>query len=119
MRHAAKERPIERRARGVTGAASRRRHDTSTSHRARVTYSVAMTVIETETATSGAYPQVVRIRSHTLSADVGPDLGGDDTAPGAHDYFDAALAICKAHTALWYAKRKGIPLERVDTRVES
>jgi len=31
----------------------------------------------------------------------------------------AALATCKAMTAMWYAKRKGIPLERVETHVES
>jgi putative redox protein len=28
------------------------------------------------------------------------------------------LASCKALTALWYARRRGIPLERVATRVE-
>jgi len=38
--------------------------------------------------------------------------------PSPHDYFDAALASCKALTAIWYAKRRGIPLERVATRVE-
>lgn len=78
-----------------------------------------MTVIETETARPGEYPQIVRVRTHTLSADVGPASGGTDSAPGAHDYFDLALATCKALTATWYAKRHAIPLERVETRVES
>lgn len=78
-----------------------------------------MTVIESETAQRGEYPQTVRVRSHTLTADVGTDSGSTDTGPGAHDYFDIALAACKAHTATWYAKRNKIPLERVETRVES
>jgi putative redox protein len=78
-----------------------------------------MTVIESETARPGEYPQIVRVRSHTLAADVGAESGSTDSAPGAHDYFDMALATCKALTATWYAKRHGIPLERVETHVES
>jgi putative redox protein len=78
-----------------------------------------MTLIETETAKPGEYPQIVRVRSHTLAADVGPESGSTDSAPGAHDYFDAALAACKALTATWYARRQSIPLERVETRIES
>lgn len=78
-----------------------------------------MTVIETETASPGEFPAIVRVRSHTLAADVGPASGSTDSAPGAHDYFDIALATCKALTATWYAKRHAIPLERVETHVES
>ena len=74
--------------------------------------------IECATETPGQYPQVLRTRAHTLRADLREDEGSTDSAPGAHDYFDAALAACKALTATWYAKRKGIPLERVETRVE-
>jgi putative redox protein len=43
---------------------------------------------------------------------------GYDSAPDAHDYFDAALAACKTLTATWYAKKRGIPLERVESHVE-
>jgi putative redox protein len=64
------------------------------------------------------YPQVLRVRAHTLRADVGVASGSTDSAPGAHDYFDAALAACKALTATWYAKRHSIPLERVESHVE-
>ena len=39
------------------------------------------------------------------------------SAPGPHDYFDAALAACKALTATWYARKKQFPLERVESRV--
>jgi putative redox protein len=47
-----------------------------------------------------------------------PADGGADEGPTAHDLFDAALAACKAHTAIWYARRKDIPLERVEVHVE-
>lgn len=75
-------------------------------------------VIDCETEKAGEYPQRVTVRAHTLRADVGPASGGTDSAPGAHDYFDAALAACKTLTATWYAKRHGIPLERVEAHVE-
>ena len=51
-------------------------------------------------------------------ARAGPEAGGRDEAPSAHDYFDASLAACKSLTAVWYAKRNGIPLERVESQVE-
>ena len=68
-----------------------------------------MTVIETATAKPGEFPQIVRVRSHTLTADVGQESGSRDSAPGAHDCFDLALATCKALTATWYARRHSIP----------
>ena len=67
---------------------------------------------------AGAWLQELRTRAHVFRADVGPDSGSADSAPSPHDYFDSALASCKALTVLWYAKRRGIPLERVATRVE-
>jgi len=78
-----------------------------------------MTTVHVKTITAGDYPVTVQLRAHELRADLGTSSGGADAAPGAHDYFDAALAVCKAHTAMWYAKRKGIPLERVVVVVES
>lgn len=70
------------------------------------------------TTHTGDYPQTLTIRDHTFAADVGRESGSTDSAPSPHDYFDAALASCKALTAIWYAKRHAIPLERVTTRVE-
>lgn len=75
-------------------------------------------MIDCETERPNEYPQQLRIREHTLRADVGTDLGSTDSAPGAHDYFDAALAACKTLTATWYAKQHNIPLERVESHVE-
>ena len=74
--------------------------------------------IDAETDRPGEFPMTVRTRAHVLRTDVGPEDGSTDSAPGAHDYFDSALAACKGLTAMWYAKRKGIPLERVETHVE-
>jgi len=75
-------------------------------------------MIDCETERPGEFPQILRIREHTLRADVMPAAGGTDSAPGAHDLFDAALAACKTLTATWYAKQHGIPLERVESHVE-
>jgi putative redox protein len=74
--------------------------------------------IDCQTEHPSEYPQVLRVRTHTFRADVGEASGSTDSAPGAHDYFDAALAACKALTATFYAKRHGIALERVESHVE-
>jgi len=60
----------------------------------------------------------IRIGSHTLAADGTVEEGGDGSAPSPHDFYDAALGACKALTVLWYAKRKGIPVEDIEVRVE-
>jgi putative redox protein len=73
---------------------------------------------DSETERSSEFPQVVHVRSHTFRADVLPESGGHDEAPGPHDYFDAALCTCKTLTATWYARHNGIPLERVEAHVE-
>ena len=76
-----------------------------------------MNTIDCHTEQPGEFPQVIATRGHTFRADALP-ADSTDSAPGAHDYFDASLAACKALTATWYAKRKQIPLERVDVHVE-
>jgi putative redox protein len=75
-------------------------------------------VVECATEQPNGYPQVLHTRTHTFRADVGADDGSTDSAPSPHDYFDAALAACKALTATWFARRHDIPLERVETHVE-
>ncbi|MBN9160756.1 MAG: peroxiredoxin [Myxococcales bacterium 68-20] len=77
-----------------------------------------MTMIDCETETPNEFPQKLRVRSHTFRADVDAATGGRDEAPDPHDYFDASLAACKALTATWYAKKNGIPLERVESHIE-
>jgi len=78
-----------------------------------------MNAVDTSTIRAGEFPQTVRVRNHVLTADEGPANGGQDSGPSPHDLFDAALATCKAMTAMWYARRRGYPLERVETHVDS
>ena len=74
--------------------------------------------IAARTVDSGKFRQVLEVDGHTFQADVTPALGGEGTAPGPHELFDASLAACKALTAHWYAKKNGIALERVETKIE-
>lgn len=75
-------------------------------------------MIDCESERPGEFPQVLHVRGHSFRADVMPASGGADSAPGPHDYFDAALAACKALTAIVYARSHAIPLERVETHVD-
>jgi putative redox protein len=78
-----------------------------------------MNKIDAQTVTANEFPVSVRVRSHSFTADASIAAGGHDSAPGPHDCFDSALATCKAITAMWFAKKHGIPLERVESHVES
>lgn len=62
--------------------------------------------------------QTVRIRHHELLVDGTVEEGGADGGPNPHDLYDAALGACKALTVLWYARRKGLPVQDVQTVVE-
>jgi putative redox protein len=62
--------------------------------------------------------QTLSIRSHALVVDASVPEGGTDAGPGPHDLYDAALGACKALTVLWYARRKGIPVDDVRTVIE-
>lgn len=61
--------------------------------------------------------QVVQIGRHTLIADEPPEIGGEDDGPTPHDLYDAALGACKALTLMWYAKKKGMAVDDVQTRI--
>ena len=58
------------------------------------------------------------IRAHELITDMAISEGGQDLGPDPHDFYDSAVAACKALTMVWYAKAKGIPLEDVRVGVE-
>jgi putative redox protein len=75
-------------------------------------------MIDCHTERPNEFPLSLSTRQHTFRADVAADSGGTDSAPGPHDYFDASLAACKALTAMWYAKKHKIALERVETHVD-
>ena len=59
----------------------------------------------------------VHIGQHVLPVDESPEMGGEDSGPGAHDLYDAALGACKALTVLWYANRKRIPVQGIEVLV--
>lgn len=74
--------------------------------------------IEIKRKSPSAMAQTISIRNHELIADEGPSNGGGDTGPTPHDLYDAALGACKVLTVLWYARKKGIPVDDVQTVVE-
>ena len=74
--------------------------------------------IELQRDLGAAMAQQLQVRSHSLTADVSEAEGGADTGPSPHDLYDAALGACKALTVMWYARKKGIPVEDIHTRIE-
>jgi putative redox protein len=60
----------------------------------------------------------IQIGPHRISTDASIENGGEASAPGPHDFYDAALGACKALTILAYARRKRIPLENIDIAVD-
>ena len=74
--------------------------------------------IELRLDRTAALAQTVHIGKHELVADVSEAEGGGDTGPSPHDLYDAALGACKALTVMWYARKKGIPVDEIQTRVE-
>lgn len=56
-------------------------------------------------------------RFDDLYVDAPAVVGGDESAPDPHDYFDLSLGACKAITAQMYARRKGWPLSGVTARL--
>ena len=74
--------------------------------------------IELQLDPSAILAQTVHIGIHELVADITETEGGDDTGPSPHDLYDAALGACKALTVMWYARKKGIPVDDIQTRVE-
>jgi putative redox protein len=74
--------------------------------------------IDCRNEVDGVFRQVIRVGAHTLYADVAETLGGAASAPNPHDYFDASLAACKALTAMMYARKHAIALDRIDVVVD-
>jgi putative redox protein len=62
--------------------------------------------------------QTIQIGQHQLGADGTLEEGGSDSGPSPHDLYDAAIGACKALTMIWFAKRKGIPLDDATVTVE-
>ncbi len=68
--------------------------------------------------TSASYRHSVMVDGrHELATDLPIGLGGQGSAPEPHDYFDVALATCKALTVTHYARQNGIPLTGISVEV--
>lgn len=60
----------------------------------------------------------IHVGRNSLATDGSVEEGGEGSGPNPHDLYDAALGACKALTVLWYAKRKGIPVEGIEVSVD-
>jgi putative redox protein len=60
----------------------------------------------------------VHIGAHVIATDAPADEGGEASGPTPHDLYDAALGACKALTVLYYAKRKGYPVQDIRVTVD-
>jgi putative redox protein len=76
---------------------------------------MAITIVRDQTA---QMRHQVRIGPHVFAADASIGDGGEELGPNPHDLYDSALGACEALTVLWYANRKGIPVENIEVRVE-
>ena len=74
--------------------------------------------IEIKRKSSSSIAQTITIRGHELTADEDASSRGEAADPTPHDLYDAALGACKALTVLWYARKKGIPVDDVQTVIE-
>lgn len=76
-----------------------------------------MTIVVTSEGQEGLRHRLEVEGFDDLFADGPGFIGGSDSAPDPHDYFDMALGACKAITARMYARRKEWPLEGVRVKV--
>ncbi|WP_426142741.1 OsmC family protein [Pseudomonas sp. DWP3-1-2] len=76
-----------------------------------------MSVIVSSLAPDGFRHKIAINERHELFTDLPTDLGGEDSAPSPHDYFDAALAACKTLTLKLYAQQHNIPLTGISVDV--
>jgi putative redox protein len=60
------------------------------------------------------FRQRITVDGFTFYADIPEKIGGENSAPDPHDYFDAAIAACKALTMLLYAKRKELTVDTME-----
>lgn len=66
---------------------------------------------------NGSFQNEVTVGTHTFVIDEPPTAGGTDLGPTPYDLLGAALGGCTSMTLHFYAKREGIPLERVEVSV--
>ncbi len=74
--------------------------------------------IELRRERSAALAHKVIIGRHEFVTDGSEAEGGADEGPSPHDLYDAALGACKSLTVMWYARKKGIPVDDIQTVIE-
>ncbi len=62
--------------------------------------------------------QLVTAGEHQFRADEPKEAGGIGAAPTPYDYLLGALGQCTSMTVMLYARRKGIPLEKVTVELD-
>jgi putative redox protein len=70
-------------------------------------------------SSDGFLKQQVTAGAHTLIADEPRGAGGSDAGPDPYSFLLAALGACTSMTLQLYAKRKGIPLEKVQVSLRN
>ena len=63
--------------------------------------------------TGSSTRQEIQVGPFSLVADVGPELGGKDTAPNAYDLLMASLGACTSMTIGHFARLKGIQVDSI------
>ncbi len=67
---------------------------------------------------SGGFYTEIDAAGHPLVADEPVSVGGDDAGPSPYDLLSAALASCTTMTLQMYARRKGLALTNVTSRIQ-
>jgi putative redox protein len=66
---------------------------------------------------SAAMRHQITIGDQTIAVDATVAEGGEGLGASPHDLYDASLGACKALTVLWYARKRGIPVDDIQVRV--
>jgi len=72
---------------------------------------MSRSVIVSETG-QGKYDELVVVGPHTLHADEGEKVGGNDSGPSPYEYIMAGLGACTVMTVRMSAASHGWPLEQ-------
>jgi len=64
-----------------------------------------------------AYAVDIDVSGHRIKGDEPVEAGGADLGPAPYDTLLAALGECTAMTVRWYARQKGLPLEKVEVKL--
>ena len=63
----------------------------------------------------GEFTTELKVGNHYLTADEPVEFGGNDFGPSPYEFVSAGLSACTSMTLQMYARRKGWPLEAVET----